>query len=182
MPREKIVTIDALREHIDKAKKIKKFQAGRFQVGTRSDNQPIYHYPKITKALLAKKLGVSANYLTILQKKNEEISKVLRYIGQPRGAIGLAIKEEPKLNTKAYFEQKVKRLAEENEILKKKVQDFRLRRLEAKKTEMQIDEFLESHDKVLEELTKKKDEVIQLTSKIRGLEMENASLKARLVL
>ncbi len=182
MPRKKIATPENLHKAINAAKKLKKLQSGRFKVGERNDGQPIYHYPKITKVLLAKKLGISANYLTILQKRDEDIARILKYIGQPRPGLQHYHGDKPNPGTKAYIEQKAKRLAEENTTLKKKIKSFRLRRLEAMKNKAVMNELQETLDRVAKELKEERDEVAQLKSEVTLLKMKNSSLNAQLTL
>lgn len=182
MPRKKTVTTDILHELINKAKRVKKLQVGRFEVGNRSDGQPIYHYPRITKVLLAKKLGVSANYLTILQKKDEEIGSTLAHVGQPRGLAESIHSEEPRKNTKAGLEYKIKIQSEKIKKLEQKVKNFRERNLAIKVSEKQIEDLLAKHDELLLKLAEQRKEITRLKSMENGFKMENASLRTQIVL
>lgn len=182
MPAKKKVTAELLEELIVKAKRIKRLQAGRFKKGERSDGQPIYHYPKITLILLANKLDVTANYLTILKKKDPRIEKVLRHVGQPKGQHDEIHGEDPKEGTKAYKDLQIKRLKAEIERLKRRAKQNRKRNTALKESETQTEELITSSEELIARNNEQKKETIELKAELKGVRMENASLKMQLAL
>lgn len=182
MPTKKKVTTELLEDLITKAKRVKRLQAGRFIKGTRSDGQPIYHYPKITLQLLANKLDVTANYLTILKKKDPKIEKVLRHVGQPKGQFDEIHGEEPKEGTKAYKDLQIKRLKAEKEKLERKAKQNRKRNIALKLAEKQVEKLITSSEALIALNDSQKKEIIELKAMLKGIRMENASLKMQLAL
>ena len=182
MPAKKKVTPKLLEELITKAKRLRRFQAGRFIKGERSDGQPIYHYPKITLTLLAEKLDVTANYLTIKKKKDPEIEKVLRHVGQPKGQLEEIHGEDPKEGTKAYKDLQIKRLRAELKKEKAKAKRNRKRNLALEHAEDQVEILITSSEELVTVNNNQRRENIELKTKNRGLEMENASLKMQLAI
>ena len=53
MPRPKKITVKKIEEIIRKMKRMKVHQAKKVKIAERSDGQPIYHYPSISKAKIA---------------------------------------------------------------------------------------------------------------------------------
>jgi len=182
MPAKKKVTPESLEKLITNAKQIPRLRAGRFVKGNRSDGQPIYHYPKITQILLANRLGVTSNYLTILKKKDPKIERVLRHVGQPKGQFDEIHGEDPKEGTKAYKDLQIKRLNAKIEKLETKAKQNRERNLTLKLAEQQVEKLITSSEELVMVNKKQKKENVELRAKTRGLEMENASLKIQLAL
>lgn len=183
MPRKKVVTVERLNEEIDKAKRVKRLQAGRFVKATRSDGQPIYHYPKITLALLSKKFGVSSNYLTILRRKDEAVKKALQNVGQIHGSYDEdEIVDEPRVGTKKYVELQNKRLREELDKANKKIHNHRERNLAFIEAEQQIEQLIQSSDELRERNDNQKRIIQELEAENRSLKMKVATLENRLKL
>jgi hypothetical protein len=182
MPAKVKVTVELLEDLITKAKRVKKFQAGRFVKGSRSDGQPIYHYPKITLTVLAAKLSISANYLTILKNKDEAVEKVLRHVGQPRRQFDEVVDEEPRDGTKAYKDLQIKRLREKVEKLEKNAQQNRERNLTLKEAEATVGKLISTSEDLIKRNNEQKRKVVEQEAVIVGLRVENASLRAQLSL
>lgn len=182
MPAKKKVTAELLEELIAKAKRVKRFQAGRLIKGERSDGQPTYHYPKITLTLLANKLDVTSNYLTILRKKDPKIEKVLRHVGQPKGQLDEIHGEDPKEGTKAHKDLQIKRLKAELEKLKTKARQNRKRNIALKLAEQQVEKLITNSEELVMRNDEQKRKIIELGAMLKGLRMENASLKMQLAL
>jgi len=176
------VTPEKLKDLIDQAKRVKRLQAGRFIKGARSDGQPIYHYPKITLFLLAAKLDVSANYLTILKNKNTDIAKLLQNVGQLKTRPEDMAEEEPKEGTKAYKDLQIKRLREKVEKLEKNAEQNRMRNLALREAETALERLILTSEDLVGRNDEQKRLIVDLEAVIRGLRMENASLKTQLVL
>lgn len=182
MARKKVVTAEAIKEAGRQLKRIKKLQRGKILVGHRADSQPIYHWAKITKALIAKKIGVSPDYLTSLQSKDDSVKDALKYYGQPRGRLTLDTKDSPSPGTKAYLKQQNYKLVAENEKLRKRLSNCRKgNKSNAEQIEL-IDEILEANEKFQNEKKVHDQEKVKLTSQIKSLKMQVASLSSRLAL
>lgn len=182
MPAKIKVTPENVKDLIDQAKRVKRLQVGRFVKGTRSDGQPIYHYPKITLTILAAKLDVSANYLTILKNKNEDIAKALQHVGQPKIKSDEILDEDPKEGTKAYKDLQIKRLKEKIEKLEKNAEQNRMRNLALREAETAFERLILTSEDLVKRNDEQKRQIVDLEAVIRGLRMENASLKTQLVL
>lgn len=181
MPRKKVVTEEAIVEVIRKMKRLKPFQRGKFQVGERADGQPIYHWPKITKAKIARQLGVQADYLTNSQRKDESIKNALKHVGQPRGSVS-GEEAAPKANTKAYFKKKYDEVQAENKKLNIRLLNYLKKNKELAVNEASIDEVLEKNERLIAENKQLRQMIIKLESVMKGLKLKNASLETRLAL
>lgn len=181
MPRQKVVTAEAIVEVIRKMKRLKAFQRGKFQVGERADGQPIYHWPKISKAKIARQLGVQADYLTDLQRKDESIKNALLHVGQPRGSVS-GEEAAPKANTKAYYKKRYDEVQVENKRLNIRLSNCLKKNKELALNQTSIDEVLENNEKLITENKQLRQVLIRLESEIKGLKVKNASLETQLVL
>jgi len=180
MPRPKKVTIESIEEIIRQMKRIKAHQEKKIKINNRSDGQPVYHYPSISKAKIARALGVQADYLTSLQKTNIEIANALKYVGQRRRS-NIELEHKPNPGTKAYFKLRVDKQAEEIRNLNKQHKEWRAKILSVRKNEKRCEELVEQVNSLVNELRIQKKKNNDLVSKLRGLEMTNASLNARIV-
>ena len=180
MPRPKKITVEKIEEVIRKMKRMKIHQAKKIKIAERPDGQPIYHYPSISKAKIARALKVQADYLTSLQKKRKEISFALQYVGQLRSKKTDETIHEPKPGTKAYLEVKTRRQAERIVKLEKQAGEWRSKLVQTRKIEKAHGELLGRINTLVDQLKKQKNENIKLKARIAGLEMTNASLEARL--
>jgi len=181
MPRKKVVTAEAIAEVIRKMKRLKPFQRGKFQVGERADGQPIYHWPKISKAKIARQLGVQADYLTDLQRKDESIKNALLHVGQPRGSVS-GEEAEPKSGTKAYYKKRYDEVQAENKKLNIRLSNYLKKNKELAVNEANIDEVLENSERLINENKKLKQMITRLESEIKGLKLRNASVETQLAL
>lgn len=181
MPRPKKITVEKIEEIVRKMKRMKVHQLKKIEIAKRSDSQPIYHYPSISKAKIAKALKVNADYLTSLQKDDDKIAFALKYVGQQRSEqIGDTV-HNPKPGTKAYLEKRTKDQATLIDKYRKQAKYSRNRLVNARKIEQAYEELLDEINSLTDELKAQKKKNIELESKVGGLLMTNASLKARVV-
>ena len=181
MPRPKKVTVEKIEEIIRKMKRMKVHQAKKKEVAKRSDGQPIYHYSSISKAKIAKALSVNSNYLTSLQKENDEIACALKYVGQSRASKMDIVLHGPKIGTKAYLEVKIRRQSEKITKLERQAKEGRSNLVQARKIEKAHEELLDRINSVTDELKAQKKKNNELESVVRGLQMTNASLNAMVI-
>lgn len=180
MPAPKKVTVEKIEEIIKKMKRMKKHQARKTKAGERPDGQPVYCYSSISKAMIAKSMGVNANYLTSLQKENSEIASALKYVGQKRASEKESSLYEPKVGTKAYLEIKAKRDSDKIVKLERQARESRSKLVHARKIEKAHEELLSQIDSMTNELKSTKKKNSELKSIISGLRMTNASMKAQI--
>lgn len=180
MPRPKKVTVEKIENIIRQMKRIKKHQARKIKVAERSDSQPIYHYPSISKAKIAKALNVQADYLTSLQKVDSEIARALKYVGQRRANNVEEVTYKPKPGTKAELMVKTKSQKEKIDKLEKQAKEGRSKLIHARKIEQAHEELLDQINSVTNELKVQKKKNSELESIVRGLQMTNASLSAKI--
>lgn len=180
MARPKKVTAEAIREILKKMRQMKIHQNKKVQIGERSDGQPVYHYPSITKSMIARKLGVVADYLTSI--KDPEILDALKHVGQRRSTQEEIDDDEPNPNTKKYLQLKTKRQSEKIIKLENIIEKSKQKILEYKmkvKGSTDLTNDMITATKTIKEL---KAEIRLLKTQAVERELENASLKLKLEL
>lgn len=181
MPRKKIVTTENIIVVTNKLKRLKKHQQKKVKVGETSGNQSIYRYPSITKALIAKVLRVSSDYLTSV--KDEDIKAVLKPFGQNRAKTS-ELKGGPNPNTKEYYRIRTKELNEELELAKKKITKLKVIVYDAEKVKFESNQIVQDFEDAVslvrelrKELAEEKQKNTELRATLASARMENDRIR-----
>lgn len=180
MPRPKKVTVEKIQYVLKKMKQMKYHQQRKIQIGERKDGQPIYHYPSISKAKVAKALKCEPDYLTSI--KDEEIVNALRYVGQKRTKQEDIKNDKPNPNTKAYLKLQVQRQFREIEKLKNDLKKSKLATYRVKEKEKQNTDLTETLEASTSEVHRLRQQVHKLEYKNKLQRTEIAILNSKLAL
>jgi len=187
MARPTLITVELIQEITEKFKRKKEYIASRVEVAKRPDGQSVYWYKtsyrEIWKAL-SKRIDIEYESLLSAKRKRPEIANALKNFGQYRPEKFGKIKSDNiiKPGTNAYFIEKIKRQAEENQKLKKQLNKNRQFLVSAKKQNIAQEEMLAQLENLTKVITDQKKQIKLQESDIIGLKMANASLNAQLAL
>lgn len=190
MARPTLISVELIQEVTDKLQKLKKYKTPKYKVkiAEHNDGKPIYWYKipyrVIWKAITKKGIDIEYESLLSAKRKRPEIANALKYFGQDRPEKFEHIKHDnhPKPGTKAFLEEKLKRMSMKFERCERKMHKSRQTRINANRV-------IKANKKLIKETTELR---VQLESEqqknklqefeIEELKMKNESLSIQLAL
>ncbi len=190
MARPTLISVELILEITDKLKRFKKYRAPKYKVkiAEHNDGKPIYWYKisyrVIWKAITKKGIDIEYESLLSAKRKRPEIAKALKYFGQARPEKFEHIKHDdhPKPGTKAFLEEKLKRMSMKIERYERKMHKSRQTRINANRIIKTNKELLKKTGELRVGLESEQQQNKLLNLEIEELKMKNESLEIQLAL